>query len=358
VKNDDLNELCVTLNLCSSVLKKRMMNIKTKIFLLAACAALVSCQPEKPVTENTTTGEAVKTNTVVAKAHIVPPDFNADTAFAYIKTQADMGPRTPGSKAHDKAVAYYEKHFKNLGADVKVMGGNMNTFDGKQWRVDNVIATFNPAAKTRILLTAHYDSRPFADKDPIVANRTKACPGVNDGASGVGVLMEIARLIKDKPTNVGIDIILFDLEDYGDNGDQYSWCLGSAYWASNLHKANYKAKYAILLDMVGAKDAIFPREGESVFYANDVVNKIWNTAEKLGYSNYFIYEESGKMTDDHVPINEIAGIPAVDILHYNYIKNEFFSQHHTTNDDLSTIDKKTLKAVGQTLLEVIYNEEN
>ncbi len=333
------------------------MNIKTKLFLFATAAVLVSCGPEKPVVENTTSGESVKTNTVVEKAHVVPPDFNADSAFAYIKFQADMGPRVPGSKSHDKAVAYFEKYFKNLGADAKVMGGTTTTFDGKQWRIDNVIASFNPQAKTRILLSAHYDSRPFADKDPIPANRTKPCPGVNDGASGVGVLMEIARLLKEKQPAVGIDIILFDLEDYGDNGDPNSWCLGAVYWSNNKHKLGYKAKYAVLLDMVGAKDAVFPREGASVFHANDVVNKIWNAADKLGYSNYFVYEESAEMTDDHIAINKIAGIPAVDILHYNYLKNEFFEHHHTTTDDINTIDKKTIKAVGQTLMEVIYNEE-
>jgi hypothetical protein len=336
-----------------------MKKLNTGILLsVIALAVFFSCTPEKPISDNTTTSNTTSTTpTVATKAHIVPPDFNADSAFAYIKAQADMGPRTPGSRAHEKAVAYYEKHFKDLGADVKVMGGNANTFDGKQWRIDNVIASFNTQAKTRILLSAHYDSRPFADKDPIPANRTKACPGVNDGASGVGVLMEVARLIKEKQPAVGVDIILFDLEDYGDNGDPNSWCLGATYWSKNLHKPGYKAKYAILLDMVGAKDAIFPREGGSVFHANDVVNKIWNAADKLGYSNYFVYEEAAEMTDDHVPINDNAGIPAVDILHYNYLKNEFFSHHHTTTDDINTIDKKTLKAVGQTLMEVLYNEE-
>lgn len=341
-------------NLCALCVEK------TGTLLIVVISALVfSCGPDKTTTENntTTSNNITTTNTVVAKPRVIPPDFNADSAFQYIKTQADMGPRVPGTKAHAKAVAYYEKYFKSLGADVKVQGGNINTYDGKQWRIDNVIATFNSAAKTRILLCAHYDSRPFSDKDPIPANRSKPCPGVNDGASGVGVLMEVARLIKDKPTNVGIDIILFDLEDYGDNGDQNSWCLGAVYWSNNLHKPNYKAKYAILLDMVGAKDAIFPREGVSVFHANDVVNKVWNAADKLGYSNYFIYDESTEMTDDHVAINKIAGIPAIDILHYNHVKNEFFPQHHTTNDDITIIDKKTLKAVGQTLLEVIYNEE-
>lgn len=334
------------------------INGKKILMYIGVSALVISCQPDKtttennPVTDNTTT-----THTVESKPKVVAPDFNADSAYQYIKVQADMGPRTPGSRAHEKAVAYYEKFFKAMGGEVKVQGGNMNTFDGKQWRVDNVIATFNPQAKNRVLLTSHYDSRPFSDKDPVAANREKPCPGVNDGASGVGVLMEIARMIKNKQTTIGIDIILFDLEDYGDNGDQYSWCLGSAYWAQNMHKPNYKAKYAILLDMVGAKDAIFPREGVSVFFANDVVNKIWNTADRLGYSNYFIYDESAEMTDDHVPINKIAGIPAVDILHYNHIKNEFFEFHHTTKDDINAIDKKTLKAVGQTLADVIYNED-
>lgn len=333
------------------------MNLNTKIFLIATCAVAVSCTPEKPVTENTTTSEPVNTNTVVEKPRVIPPDFNADTAFVYIKMQADMGPRTPGSKAHAKAVAYYEKHFKSLGAEVKIQGGAMNTFDGKQWRIDNVIATFNPTAKTRILLTAHYDSRPFSDKDPIPANKTKPCPGVNDGASGVGVLMEIARVMKEKAPTVGIDIILFDLEDYGDNGDQYSWCLGSTYWANNLHKANYKPKYGILLDMVGAPNAIFPKEGLSRKNAPDVVKNLWSKAERLGYGNYFVDSNCEDMTDDHAPINIIAQIPCIDIIHYNFATNEFFPHHHTTNDDITTIDKKTIKAVGQTLLEVIYNEE-
>ena len=163
------------------------MKLKYKIALVLGISVFAfSCGNDKPATDNTTTNEAVNTNTVAAKTRVIPPDFNSDTAFAYIKAQADMGPRVPGSKAHNRAVAYYENHFKSLGAEVKVQGGNMNTFDGKQWRIDNVIATFNPAAKTRILLCAHYDSRPFSDKDPVPANKTKPCPGVNDGASGVG----------------------------------------------------------------------------------------------------------------------------------------------------------------------------
>lgn len=332
------------------------MKLILKSLTAYAVVALVSCKTETKtdVTENNNTAT---TNTVAAKPRVVPPDFNSDSAFAFIKAQSDMGPRVPGSNAHKKAVSYYESYFKKLGADVKIMGGNVTTYDGKQWRIDNVIASFNPASKTRILLTSHYDSRPISDKDPKPENRNKPCPGVNDGASGVGVIMEITRLITQKQPAVGIDVVLFDMEDYGDNGDQDSWALGSLDWAKNPHKPGYKAKYGILLDMVGAKNAVFPKEGLSVFHASDVVNKIWNTAEKLGYSNYFVNEKSAEMTDDHVAINKIANIPCVDILHYNYLTNQFFEHHHTTNDDLNTIDKNTLKAVGQTLLEVIYNED-
>jgi len=327
-----------------------------KIFPVALVSAFVSCQPDRP-TDNTNNNVSINTNTVVAKPRVIPPEFNADSAYSYIEKQDKIGPRVPGTNAHKKAVAYYETFFKNAGADVKFTGGNVTTFDGKQWRIDNVIASFNSQAKTRILLSSHYDSRPVCDKDPKPENRIKACPGINDGASGVGVLMEIARQIQLKQPSVGIDIILFDLEDYGDNGDPNSWALGSLDWSKNPHKSGYKAKFGVLLDMVGAKNAVFPKEGISVFYANDVVNKIWNTADQLGYGNYFIQDESAEMTDDHVAINKIAGIPTVDILHYNFRTNDFFEHHHTSNDDMNTIDKNTLKAVGQTLLEVIYNEE-
>lgn len=311
-----------------------------------------SCGPD---TKNDIKDDTVSTNTIVARPHVVPPDFNSDSAYTYVKAQADMGPRVPGSKAHDKCVAYTQAFLKNCGAEVTVQGGSATTFDNKTWRIDNVIATINPKAKTRILLCSHYDSRPFADKDPKPENRTKPCPGVNDGASGVGVIMEIARIIKNKPCNVGIDIVLFDLEDYGDNrGDPNTWCLGSQDWARNKHNPS---KFGILLDMVGAKDATFLKEGISFFYANEVLNKVWGAGQKLGYGNYFINEECQEMTDDHAFINKIAQIPCVDILHYDAVKKEFFEHHHTTTDDINTIDKTTLKAVGQTLLEVIYNEE-
>jgi glutaminyl-peptide cyclotransferase len=333
------------------------MKKQTPLYILFS-VLFFACKPEQPVdnnnsvTDNNTTQQKVE-----AKKRVVPPDFNADSAFKFVKYQADLGPRTPGSDAHDKAVAYYEKELKRFGGQVLIQSASANTYDGKKWLLKNVIASFDPQNKRRILLCAHYDSRPFADKEKDPKERAKACPGVNDGASGVGVLMEIARILQTKAPNVGIDIVLFDLEDYGDNGGMSdTWCLGSQHWSKNPHKVGYTANYGILLDMVGAKDARFPKEEISTFYAGDVVAKVWKAARTSGVSEYFTDQETGEMTDDHTFINKIINIPTIDILQYDGYKNTFFEYHHTTKDDLSTIDKKTLKAVGQTLLEVIYNE--
>lgn len=326
----------------------KIMNFK----LTASCFFVVlffSCNTEKTKQQNVS-------ENIIDKPHVVPPSFNADSAYVFIKTQADMGPRTPGSKAHDAAVVYYENQFKKYGAQVIIQKGNVTSYDNKPWILKNIIASYNIKAANRIMLCAHWDSRPFADKDKDEAKHIKPCPGVNDGASGVGVLMEIARLIQIKQPAVGIDLILFDLEDYGDNKNSDSWCLGSQYWAKNLHVPYYGAKFSVLLDMVGAKDAVFPKEGLSMNYAGQYVNLIWSTADKLGYGNYFSKQETPEMTDDHQAVNKLAQIPCVDILHYKWAENQFFEHHHTTTDDLNTIDKKTLNAVGQTLMEVIYNQ--
>ncbi len=334
------------------------MNSKNKIaFTLLSSAFIFSCTPEKKtdIVVTNSTNETV----IPEKPRVVPPDFNSDTAFAFVKTQSDMGPRTPGSKAHDKCVAWLESKLKKYGADVKIQGGSATTFDGKPWRIDNVIASFDPTNKERILLCAHYDSRPMADRDPKPENKTKPVPGINDGASGVGVLLEIARIIKNKQPNLGIDIILFDLEDYGIASESRTWCLGSQYWANSPHKVNYSARFGILLDMVGAKGAIFPREGASRVYAGEILNKVWKASEKAGYKSFFSDIDVPEMTDDNGPINEIAKVKCIDIIHYIPGPNnngDFFEHHHRVSDDLSNIDKTTLKAVGQTLLEVIYNE--
>ncbi|MGZ3899987.1 MAG: M28 family peptidase [Bacteroidia bacterium] len=332
--------------------------IKTSLFIFVLAACVYSCAPEKPKEEPAIVPETP----VVTKPRVIPPDFNSDSAFQYIKAQADMGPRVPGSKAHEKSVEYFKKQFEAFGAKVQVQQGNTSTFDNKSWLLKNVIAVINPTATARILLAAHYDSRPFCEKESDPKSKEKACPGVNDGASGAGVLLEVARILQQKNPGIGVDIILFDLEDYGmpNGGPEMAdtWCLGSQYWSKNPHKQNYTARFGILLDMVGAKDAMFAREGYSAFYANDIITKVWKAADKSGAGRYFKTEEYGEITDDHYYINKIAQIPCIDILDYNIYKGSFFEHHHKNSDDLSTIDKNTLKAVGQTLLEVIYNEDH
>ncbi len=332
--------------------------MKEKIGIVTVSLGLfISCNQEKTV-ENNTNDNTTNKPKVETKTHIVPPSFNSDSAYEYVKYQADLGSRNPGSKAHDKAVEYYEKQFKRFGAQVLIQAANSTTFDGKNWLLKNVIASFNPENTNRIMLCSHYDSRPFCEKESDPKKKQLPCPGVNDGASGVGVLMEVARIIQTKDPKIGIDIVLFDLEDYGDNGGMPdTWCLGSQYWSKNPHTAGYTAKFGILLDMVGAKNARFPKEEISTFYANDVVTKIWKAAKVSGAGDYFIDSESGEMTDDHAFVNKIAQIPCVDILDYDPFKNSFFPHHHKNSDDLSTIDKGTLQGVGQTLLEVIYNEK-
>jgi hypothetical protein len=331
-----------------------------RILVLGIClATLFSCNPSS--TENPPA--EVKPQTVETKPHVSAPDFNADSAYAYVKVQADMGPRTPGSKAHENAAQYFEKKFKECGAEVIVQKFTATTFDQKKWLGKNVIASFDPQNATRVLLCAHWDSRPFCDRDTLEANRKKACPGVNDGASGAGVLLEIARVLSKQKTKVGVDIILLDMEDYGagqtglaEEGIEDDWGLGSQYWSKNLHKAGYVAKYGILLDMVGGKNTVFPMEGTSIYYANNIQKNIWSTAQNSGFSTYFTNKTVGEIIDDHLYINKWANIPCVDIIGYAADGKHFFDQHHTLNDNIDTIDKNTLKAVGQTVLEVIYNE--
>jgi hypothetical protein len=213
------------------------------------------------------------------------------------------------------------------------------------------------------MLCAHWDTRPFADQDTEDTN--KAIDGANDGASGVGVLLEIARQFSLKKPNIGVDIILFDAEDYGQPAVsdyprmEHSYCLGSQYWATHLHKSNYFAKYGILLDMVGGKNAVFTQELASLSFAPKVLNKVWNTAAELGYGNFFQFKKTNLIIDDHLYINNLAQgrVPTIDIIEYNEVTESHFYEHwHTHKDKLENIDKNTLKAVGQTVLQVVYNE--
>ena len=289
--------------------------------------------------------------------------FNEDSAYFYVQKQVDFGPRVPNTAAHGFAGDYLISQLETYGGTVKVQAFEETTFDGEKLSLRNIMGQFNTTAKKRILLAAHWDTRPFADKDS--TNLTKTPDGANDGASGVGVLLEIARVVGQEQPNVGIDILFFDGEDWGEinnSSDQPTtpdhleswWALGSQYWSKN--KDGYSAFNGILLDMVGAKGSQFHVEGHSNKYAPKMVKKVWNTASEIGYSNYFIDQKKPPITDDHLFVNKYAKIPMINIVHYDPVVGYFGDYHHTLNDNMEIIDRRTLKAVGQTLLHVLYNE--
>lgn len=292
------------------------------------------------------------------------PEFNEDSAYAFVKAQVDFGPRVPNTSSHQQCGDYLIQKFRSYGDTVFVQNVSLVSFDGVSLQSRNIICSFNPEATRRIMFMSHWDSRPWADQDADPANHKKPVPGANDGASGVGILMEMARQLSIHDINVGVDLILFDSEDLGapahipgDHED--TWCLGSQYWARNPHVSGYKAEFGVLLDMVGAPGATFYKEQVSVYYASKVTNKIWANAESLGYSAYFINQTGGMITDDHLYVNQIAGIPSVDVIQYNLENGSGFGEYwHTVHDDMSVIDKNTLKVVGTTMMFTVFKEDN
>ena len=294
------------------------------------------------------------------QAKPVGPAFSADSAYAFCQAQCDFGPRTMNSEAHERCGQWIVKQFQNYGMHITEQRAALSGFDGTQLASNNIIASYQPELQDRILLCAHWDSRPWADNDPNPANHTKPVMAANDGASGVAVMLEIARLVKDSTLNIGIDFICFDAEDWGNDGYSDSWALGAQHWAKNPHKPGYKARYGILLDMVGGQQARFYREGFSRYYAPQVVDRVWRAAEVAGYSSYFPKEDGGAITDDHGPVNEVAKIPCIDIIPYypECEESSFGPTWHTVNDDMQHIDRNTLRAVGQTLIQVIFSEES
>lgn len=295
------------------------------------------------------------------------PDFQADSAYAFVAQQVAFGPRVPNTEAHVATKEYLVNKLTDFGADVQVQEFEAEAFDGTSLQLSNIIASFYPESRKRILLAAHWDTRPFADKD---TERTdEPIAGANDGASGVGVLLEVARALQQADTvpRVGVDIILFDGEDYGEpegqkaptaeNTDRVWWCLGSQYWSENKHEPNYSAYYGILLDMVGAGEATFYQEGVSERVAPSIVEKVWSTAQQLGYNSYFVMKESPEIVDDHLYVNYNGKIPMVDIVEYEPSNASYFADyHHTHADDMDIISRETLKAVGETVLHVVYGE--
>ncbi|PWJ40865.1 M28 family peptidase [Sediminitomix flava] len=321
---------------------------------------LVSCQGNQSST--------TKDETTAKEVNVQAPQINADSAYAFVQKQVDFGPRVPNTPEHVACGDYLISTLERFGTTVHVQEFEAEGYDGTIYKGRNIMGQINPSASKRILLAAHWDTRFVADQDE-ESKHYEFIDGANDGGSGVAVLLEIARTLQQsslKP-NVGIDLLLFDVEDQGkpsfveqDYTQPYKsyYCLGSTHWSKNKYPNGYHAYYGILLDMVGAKGATFPKEAYSMNYGRKIVRKLWKTAESLGYGHHFIHQEGDPITDDHVPVNEIAKIPMIDVIHQDLTgQGTFFEHWHTTDDTMENIDKDVLKAVGQSVLQLIYNEK-
>lgn len=292
------------------------------------------------------------------------PTFEADTAYCFVERQVNMGPRINGTRGHTECESWIESSLRKFGADTVIcQRATITDWQNTPISINNIMGRFGIDAPQRILLLAHYDTRPYADQDSNPANRTKAVPGANDGASGVAVLMEIARLMQLQAPEIGVDLLFVDAEDAGVDDahgldTETTWCLGTQYWCENMpYSDTDRAKYGILLDMVAGKDAEFRPEIYSMHYARDIVDKLWHTARKSGYSSVFPYKQGGGVTDDHLFVNR-AGIPCIDIIECsNPATGSFPPYWHTVADDMTNIDRNTLKAVGQTVVNLIYSEK-
>ena len=326
-----------------------MKRIVYTIICSAVAFSLASCGGSKGADEAT------------PKDTVQIPAFNADSAMASIETQCAFGPRTLGSKAHADCAQYIEDVFAALGCEVSRQEADFTLYNGQRFHGCNIIASYKPELKERILICTHWDSRPWADNDPDPANHHSPVPAANDGASGVAVMIEIARVLSQNAPTIGVDFVCFDAEDAGlpewdttFRGDEQStWCLGSQYWATHPHRTDFR--FGVLLDMVGGKGATFYKELFSQRYADSVVTLVWDAAKSAGYSSLFPDENGGAITDDHLPLNLIADIPTIDIIpYYPGMEHSFGSTWHTLSDNPQNIDPNTLKAVGQTLLQLIY----
>lgn len=333
-----------------------------KTFIIAAAALLLTA-----CTGKTRTNEP--SNKQEPKKTVVVPQFNADSAYHYVARQTQFGPRVPATEAHAQCAEWLTAKLGEYADTVIVQNFRTRLFNGNGIDGKNLIGVFHPEAKKRIVLCAHWDSRPFADHDADEANTHTPIDGANDGASGVGVLIECARQfhLQSLPETLGVDIILFDLEDYGphqDDAERYYddrvnfWALGSQHWAKHPHVYDYKAYYGILLDMVGGSQPNFQKEYYSQGFASWVVSKVWRKAYDLGYRPEFNNEAGAPISDDHLPMNMVAGIPTIDIIDLQPESSNgcFPEVWHTINDNLEHIDKTTLGKVGDVLLHVLYEE--
>lgn len=294
--------------------------------------------------------------------------FSADSAYAYIAQQLAFGARVPGTDAHEACGDWLVSELARHGAQVKSQYGTMTNYAGRPQAIRNIVALLEGNTTHAILLCAHWDCRPWSDEEELYENRFEPVMGANDGASGVGVILEMVRQLSLRKLRgefvPSVQVVFFDCEDMGTpahfTGSQrdHTWCLGSQLWASEYKKSLLKIQYGVLLDMVGDPSATFPREYFSMQYAGSYVERLWREASKLGYGRYFVQQATYyPITDDHYYVNTIAGIPCLDIIDYKMNTETGFARWwHTQHDDIQNINKQTLQAVGETVLTTICSK--
>lgn len=324
--------------------------MKLYAFLLATLV-LTSCRGEQQAQPN-----AAPVVSHVYSSHEADL-FNQDTAFAFVRKQCDFGPRVPNTPAHEACASYLVSQLKRLGAEVIEQKATLKAFDGTPLKSNNIIGSFFPEKQNRVIFFSHWDSRPFCDHDADTANHRKPVMGANDGASGVGVLLELARVMQQKEPKMGVDIVFFDAEDYGapyffEKQVEDDWCLGSQYWSKHTHY-KVKPKFGVLLDMVGGENPTFMIDKVTSRYAPSTAARVWERAKEMGYGGYFAFREGGMIMDDHYYVNLETGIPTADILDFNPNRG-FPTTWHTVNDTPENIRSSSLGMVGRILTSLIY----
>ena len=341
------------------------MTRKMKMIIGGATAAVVVAIAAVGMNIGWGHADSIDMEESMDKIDPVGPAFSADSAYAFTQAQCDFGPRAMNTEGHDRCGSWIVNKFRQYGCVVTSLRADLKGYDGTVLKSQNIWARIHPERTERILLCAHWDSRPWADNDPDSANWHKPILAANDAASGVAVMLEIARLLqRDTTLRVGVDFVCFDAEDWGtpqwaeSEGGDNSWALGAQYFAANL-PYGFHVRYGILLDMVGGEGARFYKEGMSMQFAPEIVKKVWRAARKAGYGNFFPRQEGGMVTDDHIPLNQTAHIPTIDIIPFypDCAQSSFGPTWHTLNDNMEHISRNTLKAVGQTMIQVIYTEE-
>ena len=327
-------------------------SFRFSLYLLLAVALVAGCSHKKPSAPLPAKG--------IDYTQVQAPQPNADSAFRFVQEQVAFGFRIPGSEAWRRCAEYIAARMGRWCDTVVLQDFHTTLWDGSRVPGRNIVASINPDASRRVLLAAHWDSRMWADHDPDDANHRTPVPGANDGASGAAVLMEMARVMSALPPSVGVDFVFFDVEDQGlpewsERYEDNTWCKGSQHWAQNRHIPYYTAVYGILFDMVGTDQPRFTREQVSRYYAPGLTDKLWSAASALGFGNIFVNQETDPILDDHMYVNQIAGIPMVDIVQ-NSPTTSFFSHWHTTTDDLEAVNAETMRIVATVAMKTVYGD--